>query len=225
MSAPLVVLDFDGTLCLGHDPARMVAQEADADGRLGLASLLDRWVQGDASVAPGAADGYQAVSRAALAAGLPAEALQAAFLRARTRLAAGEGSIWAPVGALKLLGALRRTARVIIVTNSPTGSTLAVLARLGLDHAADAVVGDAAKPGGLVAAIRAIAPELPSARMLAVGDIWTNDCEPVHGIGGSTCHLSRAPHPAATMHGPSLTAVADRLLAWAILPSGEQSVS
>src|SRR6185312_323865 len=117
----VLVLDFDGTVCLGDGPvwayADAILQHLDerlaqqvSDGL--LAYLEDH---------PGAGtyvDGYGAI--AALAGPhVPAGVLQEAYAASRLALAEGRLDIHAPAGLVELLDRLRPSVRAVVMTNAP----------------------------------------------------------------------------------------------------------
>lgn len=203
MSDRLLILDFDGTLCLGDGPVRAFAREVASAVGASAAELLDpldRFLQGESGTPfDGSADAYTAVAEWARNRGLERGAMTAAFLRGRAEVDAGSIEISSPDGVIGRLGALEGWHRVL-VTNSPLASTVTLTARLGLDTVLDAIIGDAAKPGGLDALL---APdgELDVRRwrrIVSLGDIWINDLAPVHAVGGDTGLIERHPQPEAT---------------------------
>jgi FMN phosphatase YigB (HAD superfamily) len=205
---PLLVLDFDGTVCVGDAPVLAYAEaaigelEADLDretfersaaeirGRLG--AFLDA-EHGDAVVIAPYVDGYGAV--AAIAGEfLDRDRLYAAFLASRRALADGGIVVGTPTGLAEFLdelGTLGRGIERVLVTNSPAGGILETLARLGIADSIDRVVTSAAKPTGW----EWLLPELlegraPSA-ILSVGDIWRNDLEAFNAAGCVTAFIDR----------------------------------
>lgn len=199
MLRPLLILDFDGTLCLGDGPVRAygreVAREAGHDP-LEISVALDGFfgVADEVGVLAGTPDGYTAVARWGRARGLDDLALSRAFQRSRPAVESGEVSVYAPEGAVDLLEGWRDFERVL-VTNAPQKGTETLVERLGLRGVLDDIVGDAAKPSGLS---RMLAPggELHAARrplIVSVGDIWVNDLAPVASQGGVTGLIERHP--------------------------------
>lgn len=203
MADRLLILDFDGTLCLGDGPVSAFAREvATAAGvaPVDLLDPLDRFLQGESGTEfDGCADGYTAVATWARERGLDRAAMTAAFLRGRAELDAGRIEVSTPPGVIERLESLQSWHRVL-VTNSPLASTLTLTARLGLRPVLDAIIGDAAKPGGLEALL---APDgdLDARRwrrVVSLGDIWINDLAPVHATGGDTGLIERHAQPQAT---------------------------
>lgn len=204
MLAPLLILDFDGTLCLGDGPVRAYGREVAIAAGIDPATIseaLDDFfgpspAAGELSGTP---DGYTAVARLGRARGLSDEDLGRAFRRSRPAVESGEVPVHAPEGALDLLERWSECERVL-VTNAPQRGTETLVARLGLTGGLDVIVGDAAKPAGLHRLLAAGGP-LDAARrplIVSVGDIWVNDLEPVAAIGGMTALIERHPQPDAT---------------------------
>lgn len=219
MLRPLLILDFDGTLCLGDGPARaygmQVAREAGRDP-LEISAALDGFfgVTDDVGELDGTPDGYTAVARWGRARGLDDHALSRAFQRSRPAVESGEVPVHAPDGAAALLDDWRAFDRVL-VTNAPQVGTELLVDRLGLRDVLDDILGDAAKPAGLS---RMLGPggALDAARrpfIISVGDIWANDLAPVAAQGGVTGLIERHPQPDAspTVRAGSIQAVFERL--------------
>ncbi|MBX9470866.1 hypothetical protein [Microcella sp.] len=202
MADRLLILDFDGTLCLGDGPVRAFAREVASTAGAAAVDLLDpldRFLQGELGTPfEGCADAYTAVATWARERGLERGAMTAAFLRGRAELDAGHIEISTPDGVIDRLGAMQGWHRVL-VTNSPLASTVTLTARLGLDTVLDTIIGDAAKPGGLEALL-APGGDLDArrwSRVVSLGDIWINDLAPVHAVRGETGLIERHPQPQA----------------------------
>jgi len=174
-----LILDFDGTVCVGHGPALVYARQA-AGLHPDLADLearVERYCAGEPLPEFGSApDGYLAVAHAALALGVPVSALQSAFLETRRRLAEEGLGTRAPEGLPELVAQLRASGtRVLLVTNAPALGIDRMLDRLGLGGAFDDVVADARKPSGLTPILDDIGHPITRDTVLSVGDIWIND--------------------------------------------------
>ncbi|WP_261164674.1 HAD family hydrolase [Microbacterium sp. Marseille-Q6965] len=174
-----LILDFDGTVCVGHGPALAYAREA-SGLHADLADLPDRVARYCAGEQvpglEGALDGYLAVADAAIALGVPVSRLQAAFLEARRQLAEDGLGTRAPEGLAALTDELRADGtRVLLVTNAPEVGLDRMLARLGLADSFDEVVAEARKPSGLGDVIDRLGHPVSKDRVLSVGDIWVND--------------------------------------------------
>ena len=201
MSEGLLILDFDGTLCLGDAP--VIAYATEVARSLGhpersIQEPLEAFL-GGVSDGPfaGSADGYGAVAQWAREHGLGEQELSEAYLRSRATLDFGELEVSIPPGITDFLGGFRDWDRVL-VTNAPREGTERLVRALGLAPRLDRVIGDAGKPAGL-RALTAEGAELDTARwqrLLSVGDIWRNDLEPV-ADRAATALIERHPQPRA----------------------------
>lgn len=196
MSAPILVLDFDGTVCLGDDPVQFYAEEVAE--RLGpdlgarLLSGISAFLQGTEMVAT-AEDGYQA-TKALAGNDLSRDELRAAYRASRTRLDAGEGQTWTPPGLGNFLDELRAEGvRVVLVTNAPLLGVGTWLTTHELIDRLDAVITDAGKPTRMTGVLSGILAEhRADAQVLAsVGDVWRNDIEPAISLGASGMYIDR----------------------------------
>lgn len=190
MTERTLILDFDGTICMGSGPMLAYAHGvAKLDPSLeDLEERVTRFLDGEAVPGlSGARDGYMAVAMAAAAAGLEQEATQPAFLDARTRLAQTGLGTRAPHGLAELLDELRSAGvRVVLVTNAPPAGLDRTLVRLGLDGRFDAVVADANKPDGLADVLDGLGHPVSADTVLSVGDIFVNDLALPAARGAST---------------------------------------
>ncbi|WP_277049725.1 HAD family hydrolase [Ruania albidiflava] len=191
-----LVLDFDGTVCIGDDPVHFYAEEV-AARHPAAADVPDQVRQFLAGRLPveRAADGYQAVHRLSQAAGVSREQFVAAYLASRERLEAGEGDTRAPHGLTALLEELRAArVRIVLVTNSPRIGIERWLTSQDLDHRFDEVVTEAGKPQGMPAILARIADEARLARPVtlgSIGDVWANDVSPAMDRGGTGFFIDR----------------------------------
>jgi len=201
VSAGLLILDFDGTVCLGDAPvlayARAVARSL-GDPESGILTPLSLFLEGaqDGPFA-GCADGYSAVAQWGRRYGLDDHAMSAAYRESRVALDAGELSVATPPGIGEFLAGFQDWDRVL-VTNAPREGTVKLVTRLGLTPFIDRVIGDARKPEGLRTLIAA-GGELDLARWeraLSIGDIWRNDLEPV-ADRATTALIERHAQPGA----------------------------
>lgn len=219
----VLVLDFDGTVCLGDGP---VWAYADAilphlDERLarqvtdGLLAYLEDH--------PGAgtyADGYGAI--AALAGPhVPAEVLEAAYQASRTALAGGGLDIHAPEGLVELLDRLRPEVRAVVVTNAPTTGLPEALDALGLAGSVDGVIPSAGKPAGSAEVLGRLLAGADPVSLMSVGDIWVNDIAPALELGCATAFIDRsgADRRPAHARGRTMQDLYPALEAWARSPS------
>ncbi|WP_052070958.1 HAD family hydrolase [Rhodococcoides fascians] len=218
MHRPILLLDFDGTVCLGDDPVRAYA-DAVADGldtasaetlRAGLTAFLE-------TGAGEYLDGYSAVQH--LSMGVDAATLAAAYAHSRERLAAGELEVWAPAGLAAFLG--RVSAEVVLATNAPQRGVLETLERLGLTGLMDRVFTDAGKPEKMPELVESLLDTRPPHLLASVGDIWRNDLDAPHRRGALTAYIDRHghPRPEATFCASTFQAMYDELLEWSTDPA------
>lgn len=187
MPRPVLVLDLDGTVCLGDTPVllyaeRVAALTAAPEALLEAAgAFLGQRLPEDApKTLLGAQDGYEAVKIMGLAAGVTEEQLSAAYVSSRAAMSEHPGDIRTPDGLVDLLGGI--DAHRVILTNSPGSGLEAILEHLGVRDVVDEVLTDALKPtrmrrhldGFLDAFEASDTPEW----LMSVGDIWRNDLGP-----------------------------------------------
>lgn len=218
----VLVLDFDGTVCLGDGP---VWAYADAivphlDERLarhvtdGLLAYLEDH--------PGAgtyADGYGAI--AALAGPhVPAEVLAAAYSASRAALAEGGLDIHAPDGLVELLAELRPGVRAVVVTNAPSTGLAEALEALGLAGSVDDVIPSAGKPVGSAEVLGKLLDGADPVTLMSVGDIWVNDIAPALELGCATAFIDRSGRDQRPAHarGRTIQDLYPALAAWARSP-------
>lgn len=223
--AGTLVLDFDGTVCLGDDPVRLYCQEVSRrlppvpGEQVGRA--LERFLAGHrVEGLDEAQDGYQAVQRLASRAGMDTAALTAAYRASRLRFDMGEGRTWLPDGLLaELAGVCRRGVRVVLVTNAPLPGVSRFAARTGLAGYLDAVVADAGKPRGMGLILDRLLQEggHPPARLLSLGDVWDNDIAPALERGCAGAFIDRFGRTAdsGVASAPSVQGLYPVLRTWA----------
>ena len=228
MTTGVLVLDFDGTVCLGDAPvyeyaAAMIRRLPEADRTAGeerMRSALADYFAGirnpDLAEAP---DGYYAAAGLATELGISDADRNAAYLESRTAVHAGEIPVFAPPGLRDVLDEARRHVRVVLVTNAPEQGVESLLAILGLDGVFDQVRGDAGKPAGmgpiLDTLLRDAGITATPDRLLSVGDIWANDLAAAAERGCRTGLIDRygigggAPTHAAATIGELYPAILD----------------
>lgn len=219
---PILVLDFDGTVCIGDGPVRRYADAAvahldrrDADV---VQDGLDRFLAGDPQ-APHYRDGYHAVAE--LTAPLvPEHHRQEAFLTSRRVLADGQiPGISAPEGLAGFLAAVGRNAQRHLITNSPLSGVTETLDSLGITDLIDKIDPDAAKPHGLhrlLPTLTAGSARAPH-QILSVGDVYENDIAPALQFGAATAYIDRFDHDTGPAHVRARTfpGLYEAILAWA----------
>lgn len=229
MPLPVLVLDFDGTVCLGDGPVWSYAEAAIAAlprerteaGEALRAELAQFLATGtDPSTRGRYSDGYAAVAALA-AAHLDPESLAHAYYSSRAALARGEVDVVPATGIAELLTQLGGRARRVLVTNAPALGLDAVMQRLGLAHCFDEVIGDADKPTGWSTLLPRLTRDLPSTHVMSVGDIWANDIADPLAAGCVTALIDRFHRSDGHAHlvATRLDDVYDDILAWASDPT------
>jgi len=225
MPRPVLVLDLDGTVCLGDDPVREYARlvEAGAPHAAGLVDALEEFLR-DPDARPDlrvAQDGYQAVQL--LGDGLDPGVLDEAYHRSRAGLHADLRGLHAPVGLGRLLDEL--DVHAVLVTNAPGDGLPAVLDHLGLGDRLDEVRTDAGKPSRMR---RALADLLDGqgigatpGHLMSVGDIWRNDLAPALELGCATAYVDTYGRRQGPAHvwARTLPELYPSLRAWAADPA------
>ena len=217
---PTLVLDFDGTLCLGDDPIYLFADELatlveDKDGAAEVRRRLEAFLNGEQRVED-AEDGYHALYYLGRPFGVPAEAAAAAYPRSRERREAGEGRVHAPDGIVELLDDVRAAGvRVVLVTNAPAVGALTWLGTVGIAERLDDVIAEAGKLLEQTGA--ADSPEL----LASVGDVWVNDVEPAVRLGARGFHIDRygSGRIPTSASAPTIGELYPVIRAWAMDPS------
>lgn len=228
MPRPILVLDFDGTVCLGDDPvllyadevARRVPEPHSTAIRCGVRDFLG---QSGSIDLPGVDDGYHAVAALAEPSGIDQTAADAAYAASRSRIEAGQAHIYAPVGLDALLTDLRTLGvYVVLVTNSPLIGIAEWLESVGLIHRIDQVIPDAGKPSQMAAILgdlltRGFATHRPEL-LLSVGDVWANDVQPALDLGCVGLYIDRfnSRRGAVGQRAPTFVDLFDRVRAWAV---------
>lgn len=222
-SLPLLILDFDGTVCLGDGPvlayAEAVAdQMPEADQKVlhqGLAAFL-----AEDPDAPSYKDGYAAV--AALAEGHTDSAgLHRAYIASRLRLADGTVEISAPDDLATFLDGLDGVAFRVLLTNAPLIGVQESLSKLGLSDSVDLIIPDAHKPDGFTALFPILLANKAPHELLSVGDVWSNDIDLPAREGCFTAFIDRFDHRtgAATLSAPRFELLYDAITDWAHDPA------
>ncbi|WP_343317833.1 hydrolase [Arthrobacter sp. TMP15] len=220
---PLLILDFDGTLCLGDGPvlayAAAVTDQIPESARKSLHEALAQFLAQDSN-APAYKDGYAAV--AALSEGLLDEAaLSQAYTESRRQLAAGEVTISAPDGLAAFLDQLEGVAFRIVLTNAPLTGVAESLTTLGLAPSIDLIIADANKPGGFTELLPDFLQDRAPYELLSVGDVWSNDIEVPARAGCATAFIDRFNHQsgAATLRAARFELLYAAITDWAHNPA------
>lgn len=218
----VLVLDFDGTVCLGDGPvlayADAILPHLDAQS----AARVSDGLLGYLADLPGAgdyADGYDAIAQLA-GPEVTAEILGAAYAHSRALLAGGGLDIHAPVGLAELLDRVRPAVRVVLMTNAPDTGLTESLATLGLTAGIDEVVASAGKPAGSSAILRRLLGGADPRTLLSVGDLWVNDIAPALEFGCATAFIDRGGRDdrPADARGRTMPELYPAIEAWACSP-------
>lgn len=225
---PTLVLDFDGTLCLGDDPILLYADELgkrlDADAGERLHAELTEFLAGTRRV-EGSEDGYHAIWMLTQHLGLDPATLAETYYASRDRMEAGEGSVHAPEGIVELLDDVRALgARVVLVTNAPATGATSWLASVGIAERLDAVIPDAGKPDRMEEHLRALLADAGASHapsyLLSVGDVWGNDIAPAMRLGAHGLYIDRygSGRGPSTASAPTIGELYPHIRAWAARP-------
>lgn len=220
---PVLLLDFDGTICLGDGPVLAYADAVASLLSTSEAASLHRSLAqflANSPDAPPHKDGYAAVAAAAGTA-VGAEALDSAYLLSRERLAGGTVPITAAAGLARFLDGLAGRAHRVLLTNAPLTGVAESLAMLGLSGRLDTIIPGANKPAGLAAILPRLVESRPAYEILSVGDVWANDIEPVWSSGGATAFIDRFDHRTgpASLRAPRFDLLYPGIQAWADDPA------
>ncbi|OJY48884.1 MAG: hypothetical protein BGP03_08855 [Pseudonocardia sp. 73-21] len=196
---PTLVLDFDGTVCVGDAPVRRYADEVLRHVEPGLAGELAEELLRNLDGGTIYADGYGAVARIAGPHVVP-EVLHTAYQASRGALAGRALDIATPAGLPGFLASLHGRARRVLVTNAPDTGIAESLDVLDLTDVIDEVRTNAGKPGGFDVLLPELLGGAPPASLLSVGDIWVNDIAPPLHAGCATAYISRTPHDGRPAH-------------------------
>ena len=228
---PTLVLDFDGTLCLGDDPIHLFADELsklvdDHEGAAEVRRRLEAFLERRERVED-AEDGYHALFYLGAPFALPPEEIAAAYLRSRERMEAGEGRVYAPDGIVELLDDVRAVGvRVVLVTNAPSVGAVRWLTGVRIAERLDRVIPDAGKPGRMAEHLSALLAESGAAEepeyLASVGDVWVNDVEPAMRLGARGFHIDRygSGRAPSTASAPTFEELYPAIRAWAQDPTG-----
>lgn len=220
----LLVLDFDGTVCIGDGPVWSYAEAALAEALIlgtitgaeaeRVRGALRDFLAGDA--VGDWFDGYTAVD-AMLSGHLSAEQRQRAYRASRDALADGRVSVSAPDGLADLLERIGGWVERVVVTNAPENGVRQMLQRAGLAPFIDRIVAEARKPAGWPAILPDLVGDRPVIRCMAVGDIWENDLAAPHDRGFRTALIDRFGHIAGLPDFRSIdfAGLFDDIAAWA----------
>lgn len=212
---PTIVFDFDGTLALGRGPlsafAREVAVRANDET---LVTRCEAALEAFEAGASDARDGYDAVTRVALDAGVERDVLEAAYMSSRGKLGTPDAPIMPPTGLADFLAQIGGGAHLALATNAPGDGVEAILAEWGVADSFDALHFSVGKPAGLIPVLK---DALTRGPVLSVGDIVELDLTPAADLGADTALVgaTAATSPASvTMRGETLVDLYDDIVAW-----------
>ncbi|WP_157683240.1 HAD family hydrolase [Microlunatus soli] len=219
---PVLLLDFDGTICLGDGPVLAYAEAAfaalPAAQRAAAEEQLARFVDHDPQLHRQYADGYVLVQT--LAASLPPAQLQAAYLTSRHRLAADGLGVRPAAGLAELLIKVGPTVSTVVLTNAPEVGVVETLERFGLSGLLDQVIVAGGKPTRMPEHLDVLLAGRPPSTLLSIGDHWINDVRiPLQRgtFGGLITETPRADQPAHLI-GSGLAELSDGITEWAADP-------
>jgi phosphoglycolate phosphatase-like HAD superfamily hydrolase len=181
---PVVLFDFDGTVCLGDGPVLAYAESAFArmgrDDAREIRSRFEDWMAGRSS--DHHADAY--VALAAFARPVLGPELSEAYLDSRHRLVHDDLGVRPPEGLHDLLDELAEAGvQRALLTNSPAVGMDETLAHLGVRARFDQIVVGAKKPTRMPEHLRALLGDEPAHHLVSIGDNWRNDVAPAVEIG------------------------------------------
>lgn len=228
MTRSVLVLDFDGTVCLGDEAPLGYARElAEHPGASDLVAQVRAFLDDPTADQRlrDADDGYQAVAMLAREAGVPPDAYDPAYRASRAAL--DPAALSAPDGLPQLLAELPAYGvHRVLCTNAPAQQLAPILTAIGLDGVLDEVLTDAGKPRRMVehltALLAATGLTVTPEGLLSVGDIWANDLAPALELGCATAYVDpfgrdRGPAHARARRLPDLY---DDIRDWACDPAG-----
>lgn len=202
---PILVLDFDGTLCIGDAPVWAYAnaivetighQSGAAHHQLhdDIRRQLEAFLDGEPN-SQTFSDGYDAVAQLTAPYATPQQ-LQAAYATSRRELARGALDVHAPAGLKGLLSELHPTTTIVLITNAPQPGIAETVETLGLAAEIDRVITDADKPSGWESIIPELLATGPAGNrqaetVMVVGDIWSNDIAVPLRLGCATAYIDR----------------------------------
>lgn len=191
-SHPVLLLDFDGTVCTGDEPVLAYAEETligvPDDRAEPVRHTLHDFLAGHLGARW--EDGYAAVQDLTCSF-VDDDARQQAYHRSRERLSSGELTISTPTGLVDFLADLAPDAQRVLVTNAPLRGVEQALDHLGLTPVLDRIVTGADKPDGWPVVLPQILGDRPATSAVSVGDVYRNDIAPLIPTGARTAFIDR----------------------------------
>lgn len=191
----VLVLDFDGTVCIGDGPVWAYADavlEHIADDRLAhdIRGHLADFLSGDPH-SPRYKDGYSAVA-ALTSAAVTADVRSAAYRESRSGLATGTTTgVSAPDGLHAFLAGLGDSTYRVLATNAPLDGVKETISSLGLNDVIDRIHPESNKPGGFTGLLSHLADGRDPTMLMSVGDVYENDIAPALDFGCATAYIDR----------------------------------
>jgi FMN phosphatase YigB (HAD superfamily) len=236
----LLVVDFDGTVYRGDEPvrryARRISESLPPAPAARYLKIFERYLAAGVAAARQSTDTVEAAvlresmdhwgaahGLALRCFGLPAEVAEAAFRRTRQDMLDPDCELEVVTPLIEALTALRGAVRVVLATNSPGRDLTALLDRMGVTEAFDAVLPGAAKPDGLRRLLqRELGEDLWARpwRLFSLGDHYYNDLAPAVEIGAAAGYIDRfgrADGP-ATAQAPVAEQLLPAIHAWVADP-------
>lgn len=230
---PVLMLDFDGTVCVGDDPvlAYVTAMgPLEPAARADLNADLNAFLRGGTDRAEdpamaGVEDGYAAAKHLAQRHGLTTAQIDAAYQTSRAEASSWLANVRAPDGLRALLDDVTGRVSRVLVTNAPATGLDLVLDRLGITDCIDDIVTDAGKPertGAVVTELLARhgishVPHL----LMSIGDVWRNDLAAPLELGCATAYIDRFDRGLGPAHlrGVRFEDLVDGIREWAADPT------
>jgi FMN phosphatase YigB (HAD superfamily) len=223
---PVVLFDFDGTVCLGDGPVLAYAEAAYTRMEAAEAERVrvefEAWMRGE-SDGP-YHDAYGAI--AGLARPVIGDRMSEAYMDSRRRLVEDDLGVRPPEGLHDLLDVLAEAdCERVLLTNSPAVGMPETLEHLGVDHRFEQIVVSGHKPKRMQEHIRTLLGDQPAHRLASVGDNARNDVVPALELGargflitGSWGSVSAAARTEGAVLGHSLAELVPALRTFAADP-------
>lgn len=206
MAKPVLIFDFDGTVCTGDEATLDFAFRVGGEKYVRAIELYLQQGPVPGTVIDTADDAWRAVGQLAAADGI-SDQLDEHFLATRTALREGTVPAHPPEGFTAWLDGLKTLgATVILATNSPAVGMPEMLRAIGVDGHFSELITDADKPRGMAQILDALLLEHSADDLMSVGDLWNNDLAPAAERGVATAYIDRwnIRQGEATFHQTSL---------------------
>jgi FMN phosphatase YigB (HAD superfamily) len=223
-SKPVLVLDFDGTICLGDGPVLAYGTKAFALLPPPIRELahdqLRRYLAGDQDLVRRYPDGYSCVRGQTLG-HLSHGQLTTAYLASRLQLASDDLGTYLAAGVTELLINVGRSVTRMVLTNAPAVGVTETLERFGLSGLLDQVVVRAHKPIGMSDHLDILTSGREPATLISVGDHWANDIAIPLRRGCATAFVTPQPRTdePSHVHGTKVADLIPAIITWARDPA------